>query len=234
MTRLVYLLEDDPDIAGLIARTLNEQGLEVRKFNRLIDFRREVARNLPDLCLIDLNLPDGDGLSAVRDILPASVPKVIVSGRGDLTDRVVGLEIGADDYIVKPFEPRELAARVKAVLRRAQPPTTEPSATSLQFGDWTVDLGSFTLHHSDGEIVRLSAAEAALLQTLAETPGRIVTRAQLLDATSGRAEEPMDRSIDARISRLRKKLRDDPYSPQIIRTVYGAGYVFAPPASNNP
>lgn len=239
MKDVVYLLEDDKDIANLIARTLSQQGIEVVTFRRLTEFLREVARRMPDLCLIDLSLPDGDGLSVVHgDVLPATVPRIIVTGRGNLTDRVVGLEVGADDYIVKPFEPRELAARVRAVLRRSR--ISEASqrkmpARVIRFSDWTADLEGCTLTHRDGEVVQLSVTEASLLGALAEAPGRVLSRSQLLDATSGRSEEPFDRSMDARISRLRKKLRDDPYSPQIIRTVYGAGYVFAPaPAKTEP
>lgn len=236
MKDLVYLLEDDKDIASLIVRALGQQGIEVMSFRRLVEFQREIARRMPDLALIDLSLPDGDGLSVVAS-LPAGVPRIVVTGRGHLTDRIVGLEIGADDYIVKPFEPRELAARVRAVLRRSRiagsSPQHEP-ARIIRFGDWVADLEGCTLAHSDGEIVKLSAAEASLLGALAESPGRVLSRAQLLDATAGRSEEPFDRSMDARISRLRKKLRDDPYSPQIIRTVYGAGYVFAPMPAKDP
>ncbi|MBU3031872.1 winged helix-turn-helix domain-containing protein [Paracoccus marinaquae] len=231
MKPLIYLVEDDADIARLITRTLEQQGTEVRTFRRLADFQRAVALKAPDLCLVDLSLPDGDGLSVVHGGLPASVPKIIVTGRGQLTDRVVGLEVGADDYIVKPFEPRELAARVKAVLRRSQPVRGGPATASGRiacFGDWTADFEACTLSHSDGEVMQLSAAEATLLSAFTDAPGRVLSRNQLLDATTGRADEPTDRSMDARISRLRKKLRDDPYSPSIIRTVYGAGYVFCP------
>lgn len=230
MKTLVYLLEDDPDISRLIVRTLTQQGIDVQAFRRLSEFQREVRRTMPDLCLIDLSLPDGDGLSVVRDsLLPASVPKVIVTGRGNITDRVVGLEVGADDYIVKPFEPRELVARIRAVLRRVRQPTEGPSPTKslVQFGDWSADFDGCTLSHADGELVQMSSSEASLLHALVSAPGRVLSRSQLLDATTGRSDEPFDRSMDARISRLRKKLRDNTKSPEIIRTVYGAGYVFA-------
>lgn len=233
MKPTVYLVEDDADIAKLIVRTLGQQGIDVTPFRSLADFRRAIGQKAPDLCLIDLSLPDGDGLSAVNgSLLPPSIPKIIVTGRGQLTDRVVGLEIGADDYVVKPFEPRELAARVKAVLRRSQGHGAGPApvpSRPYRFGDWSADLEGCTLSHADGEVIKLSAAETTLLAAFAEAPGRVLSRSQLLDATSNRTEDPLDRSMDARISRLRKKLRDDPYSPQIIRTVYGAGYVFCPP-----
>ena len=230
MKTLVYLLEDDPDISCLIVRTLTQQGIDVQAFRRLSEFQREIRRTMPDLCLIDLSLPDGDGLSVVRDsLLPASVPKVIVTGRGNITDRVVGLEVGADDYIVKPFEPRELVARIRAVLRRVRqtPKGPTPAKPLVCFGDWSADFDGCTLSHADGEVVQMSSSEASLLHALVSAPGRVLSRSQLLDATTGRSDEPFDRSMDARISRLRKKLRDNTKSPEIIRTVYGAGYVFA-------
>lgn len=233
MKTLVYLLEDDPDISRLIVRTLTQQGIDVQSFRRLSEFEREVKRTVPDLCLVDLSLPDGDGLSVIRDrVLPPSVPRVIVTGRGNITDRVVGLEVGADDYIVKPFEPRELVARIRAVLRRARSlvGTPAPDANPLiRFGDWRADFDGCTLTHADGEVVQLSSAEASLLHAFVSAPGRVLSRSQLLDATTGRSDEPFDRSMDARISRLRKKLRDNTKQPAVIRTVYGAGYVFALP-----
>ena len=232
---LTYLIEDDIEISRVVVRTLGQHGIEVATFRRLADFRMAIARQLPDLCLIDLALPDGDGLEMIRHgVIPAHIPRIVVSARGHLTDRVVGLELGADDYIVKPFEPRELAARVRAVLRRTRPAEQTAAARTLTFGDWTADLDACTLVHVDGEAQELSAAEASLLQALSSAPGRILTRAQLLEATTGRSDEPFDRSMDARISRLRKKLRDDPNAPQIIRTVYGAGYVFVPVSAGAP
>lgn len=231
MKPMVYLIEDDRDVIGLITRTITQQGLEIEAFHKLADFRRALKRRTPDLCLVDLGLPDGDGLSVVTSDLPPSVPRIIVTGRGHLTDRVVGLEIGADDYIVKPFEPRELAARVKAVLRRTRRSAEACDAAPMRiehFGEWSADIEGCTLSHSDGEVIQLSASEATLLAAFTRAPGRVLSRSQLLDATTGRAEDPLDRSMDARISRLRKKLRDDPTSPRIIRTVYGAGYIFCP------
>lgn len=236
MKPLVYLVEDDHDVIALITRSLDQQGLETEAFHKLADFRLALRRRTPDLCLIDLGLPDGDGLSVMTTDLPPSIPRIIVTGRGHLTDRVVGLEIGADDYIVKPFEPRELVARIKAVLRRSQR-GTEPGSAAPQrierFGDWSANFEACTLLHRDGELIQLSAAEATLLAAFTKAPGRVLSRGQLLDATTGRAEDPLDRSMDARISRLRKKLRDNPTSPQIIRTVYGAGYIFCPSAMND-
>ncbi|MCV2881581.1 winged helix-turn-helix domain-containing protein [Actibacterium sp. XHP0104] len=233
MKTTVFLLEDDLDITRLIVRTLSQQGIDTRSFRRISEFEREIKRQLPDLCLIDLSLPDGDGLSLVNGGgLPCSVPRIIVTGRGGLTDKVVGLEIGADDYIVKPFEPRELVARVRAVLRRSAKSATPAAAAKnelITFGDWSADFDGCTLTHRDGEVINLSSSEAALLGALVNSAGRVLSRSQLLDITSGRTGEPFDRSMDARISRLRRKLRDDPKAPSIIRTVYGAGYVFSIP-----
>ncbi|MFC4730191.1 response regulator transcription factor [Salipiger abyssi] len=234
MTR-IFLLEDDIDICRLISRSLESYHVTIECSQLQAEFLRAVDRNPPDLCLIDLSLPDGDGLSLLRDgVLPEGLPRIIVSGRGSISDRILGLEIGADDYIVKPFEPRELIARIRAVLRRSesigQGPSCQKDAKGF-FGDWIVDFDACLLHHKGGEIVELSSAERDLLQVFVNAPGRVLTRNQLLDATTGRSEDPFDRSMDARISRLRRKLRDDPRSPKIIRTVYGAGYVFSPSAS---
>ncbi|WP_372605338.1 response regulator [Actibacterium sp.] len=231
MKTLVYLLEDDPDISRLIRRTLEQQSFQVEEFRRQEDFERAFAKHIPDLCLIDLILPDGDGLPLIADKLRGSgVPTIIVTGRGNLTDKVVGLEIGADDYIVKPFEPRELVARVRAVLRRTRPTDRKPAAATkrsfAQFGEWTADFDGCTLIDEEGTRIRMSAAETALLTVLVKSAGRVLSRSQLLDLSAPKELEPFDRSMDARISRLRRKLRDDPRSPRIIRTVYGAGYVF--------
>lgn len=229
MIPLAYLLEDDTDVSKLIVRALSQHGFSVVSFRRLAEFEREVRRQLPDICLIDLSLPDGDGLSLIKSsILPDEIPKVIVTGRGNLTDKIVGLEIGADDYIVKPFEPRELVARVRAVLRRSGIKQHAGVTSKVaKFGDWTANFSACTLLNRDGENMELSSSETSLLLAFANAAGRVLTRSQLLDATSVRSTEPFDRSMDARISRLRKKLRDDPKSPDIIRTVYGVGYVFA-------
>ena len=229
MMPVAYLVEDDNDISSVIVRTLSNHGFRVLSFTRRSDLEREARRQLPDIFLIDLSLPDGDGLALIRDyVLPASIPKIIVTGRGNLTDKVAGLEVGADDYIVKPFEPRELVARVRAVLRRSEVMRqSEGESQTARFGDWTANFSACTLASCDGSSQELSAAEAALLLAFVNSAGRVLTRSQLLDATSGRSAEPFDRSMDARISRLRKKLGDDPKSPDIIRTVYGVGYVFS-------
>jgi two-component system, OmpR family, response regulator len=231
MTQLVYLLEDDTDIAKLIARTLTQHGFRVKTFRWIAEFEREIQREMPDLCLIDLSLPDGDALSLVKDgVLPKGIPKLIVTGRGNLTDRVVGLEIGADDYIVKPFEPREMLARIRAVMRRSgltQKQTAAAPKTIAAFSGWIVDIDGCTLTNAAREVTKLSSSEARLLSAFVHSAGRVLSRSQLLDVSGGNTDEPFDRSIDARISRLRRKLGDDPRNPEIIRTVYGAGYVLS-------
>lgn len=224
---LIYLLEDDADIRRIIERTLAQYGMDVQSFRQIGTLTRALRARRPDLCLIDLGLPDGDASVLLGPgAVAADVPRIVVTGRGDAADRIVGLERGADDYIVKPFDPREMVARINAVLRRARP-APEPQAGVQRFSGWSVDFDRCIVTHDDGAEVALSYAEASLLAALARAPGRVQTRAQLLEATTGRSEDPTDRSMDARISRLRKKLRDDPYSPNIIRTVYGAGYLFS-------
>ena len=231
MTELIYVLEDEDEMARILRRTLTEHGFEAEVFRAISPFHRAVAKRRPALALIDLGLPDGDGLSVVADLMRREgVASIIVTGRSNLTDRVVGLELGADDYIVKPFEGRELVARVRALLRRvaaAPAPAAQQTGQGIaRFAGWEVDFSACTLTDGDGHAVDLSAAETELLRVFAKSAGRVLSRSQLLDIES-RDLEPYDRSIDARISRLRRKLRDNVQSPKIIRTVYGAGYVFA-------
>ncbi|MEB8389423.1 response regulator transcription factor [Rhodobacteraceae bacterium KMM 6894] len=231
MSQSIYILEDEKDMARIMTRALEALGFKTQDFQSCGDFQRALKGNPPDLCLIDLTLPDGDGLSVVSDTLKSlGIPAIIVTGRGDLTDKVVGLELGADDYIVKPFEPRELGARVRAVLRRGSPAENTKQKTqdpkTAEFDGWTADFASCILTAPDGSAENLSAAEAALLETFLSSSGRVLSRSKLLDIASPDDLDPFDRSIDARISRLRRKLGDDPKSPKMIRTVYGSGYVF--------
>lgn len=228
----VFLLEDDNDVAVVLRRALEEHGYTVERFARRADMVRRLGALRPSLCLIDLGLPDGDGLIVVSNLLrDMGIPSIIVSGRGDLSDRVVGLEIGADDYLVKPVEPRELVARVRSVLRRAQPggtPSGAPKRSVARFNGWTADFSACSLTDPEGHVVQLSAAENTLLKAFVESSGRVLSRSFLLDLDSQGDLEPYDRSVDIRVSRLRRKLHDDPKKPKLIRTVYGAGYVFSP------
>ncbi len=225
---LIFVLEDEPDIARLICASLGEYGF---RCEHLASGRQLLARApqaAPDLCIVDLGLPDMDGMQVVRELQEGSPCAVLIlTGRNDVTDRVLGLELDADDYIVKPFEPRELVARVRSILRRYQraaapEPTGERSIA--RFAGWTFDSSRHALGSPDGREVALSAAEAGLLATLLRRPNKILSREQLLGE---RDVDPFDRSIDVRISRLRRKLDDDPHNPKLIKTVYGAGYLFS-------
>lgn len=227
---LILVLEDEPEIARIICAALNDYGFRnehLRTGRELLARARQLS---PDLVIVDLGLPDMDGMQVVRELQDGSPCAVLIlTGRNDVTDRVLGLELGADDYIVKPFEPRELVARVRSILRRyVRSATPEgdaaPDRSIAVFGNWRFDTGRHALGDPDGNETSLSAAEAALLMTLLRRPNKILSREQLLGE---RDVDPFDRSIDVRISRLRRKLGDDPHNPKLIKTVYGAGYLFA-------
>jgi DNA-binding response OmpR family regulator len=223
--KLIAVVEDDADIARLIQRTLGEFGFAVERYGRGADLLRKVGNLAPDACIVDLGLPDMDGLEVLRKLIEHDLPVIVLTGRGGVADRVLGLELGADDYLAKPFEPRELVARINAVLRRtARRAGAAPMVA--RFAGWTFDPEAMALTAPDGEAVRLSRAEAQLLELFVGAPNRILTRDHLMHVR-GTAGQAFDRSIDVRISRLRQKLRDDPQNPHLIRTIYGAGYLFA-------
>jgi two-component system OmpR family response regulator len=224
--RLVIVVEDDADIARLIQRTLESFDFEVRALSRGGDLMKLVNELRPTACVIDLGLPDVDGLQLIKQLGGYSVAVLAVTGRGDLADRIVGLEVGADDYIVKPFEPRELVARLNSVLRRMSKAADRHEAAN--FSGWQFDPYALRLTSPGREEVRLSRAEAQLLELFLRAPNRVLIRDHLLDAC-GTTEEAFDRSIDVRVSRLRQKLGDNPAKPQFIRTIYGCGYLFASP-----
>ncbi|BAL26326.1 response regulator transcription factor [Azoarcus sp. KH32C] len=228
---LILVLEDEPDIANLICSALSGYGFRSESLRTGRELLARARQCSPDLVIVDLGLPDMDGMQVVRELqdgAPCAV--LILTGRNDVTDRVLGLELGADDYIVKPFEPRELVARVRSILRRyarsaaPEAPADPVERTVARFGDWRFDTGRHMLIKPDGAEVALSSSEAALLLTLVRRPNKILSREQLLGE---RDVDPFDRSIDVRISRLRRKLDDDPHSPKLIKTVYGAGYLFS-------
>lgn len=225
---IIFVLEDEPDIARLICSSLAEYGFRCEHLRTGRDLLVRARSTTPDLCIVDLGLPDMDGMQVVRQLqegTPCAV--LILTGRNDVTDRVLGLELGADDYIVKPFEPRELVARVRSILRRYQRSAATEAITErniASFAGWIFDGNRHTLTAPDGREIGLSAAEAGLLATLLRRPNKILSREQLLGE---RDVDPFDRSIDVRISRLRRKLDDDPQNPRLIKTVYGAGYLFA-------
>ncbi len=226
-TPKIFVLEDEAEIARLICTSLAEYGFRCEHLSTGRQLLARARQTVPDLCIVDLGLPDMDGMQVVRELQEGSPCAVLIlTGRNDVTDRVLGLELGADDYIVKPFEPRELVARVRSILRRYQraaPP--EPAERNIaRFASWRFDCNQHTLTAGDGAETSLSSAEAGLLTTLLRRPNKILSREQLLGE---RNVDPFDRSIDVRISRLRRKLDDDPHNPKLIKTVYGAGYLFA-------
>ncbi|WP_448207755.1 response regulator transcription factor [Azospirillum sp. sgz302134] len=228
--KLVYVVDDDPDVRNLLRGVLESFGFSASLFGSGTAARAAIRREPPDVCIVDLGLPDMDGLTLVRELWEdVRFGVIVLTGRGDVSDRVLGLELGADDYIVKPFEPRELVARVKTVIRRREQLIARargPGSEKARFGDWTFDPGELTLTADDGRHATLTAAEAALLLALLKAPRRVLTREQLQAPELDRDDIPFDRAIDVRISRIRKKIEDDPRSPKLIRTVYGAGYLF--------
>jgi DNA-binding response OmpR family regulator len=232
MVQQVLMIEDDERLAGMVATYLAPHGFEVR---HAASAQAGIAALEQDgdgvaLVLLDLMLPDADGLDVCRRIRTLAaplraVPIVMLTAKGDPFDRVVGLEIGADDYVPKPFEPRELLARLRAVLRRP-PLAAEAAARVLRFGRLDIDLGA-RVARLDGEARALTAYQFDLLVALAERAGRVLSREQLLDAVKGEAFDPFDRSIDVHIGRLRAAIEDDVKQPRRIITVRGVGYVFA-------
>ena len=222
----ILVVEDETDIARIICNALDDYGF---RWDHAATGRRclqAAQQQPPDLAIVDLGLPDMDGMEVIRQLQDASPCAVIIlTGRNDVTDRVLGLELGADDYLVKPFEPRELIARVRSILRRylRSADDTPAAPGSALFSGWRFDASRHGLTAPDGRDVSISAAEATMLLALLRNPNRILTREQLIGE---RNVDPYDRSIDVRISRLRRKLEDDPQNPRLIKTVYGAGYLF--------
>jgi len=231
----LLLVDDDPDIAQLLSSYLGGFGHEVVIAHDGIAMWQAWARGSIDLILLDQMLPGVDGLSLLRRLRETSaVPVIMLSARADATDRVLGLEIGADDYVAKPFEPRELLARIDTVLRRSR---SSPGATAtadttapIRFGRWELDTVTRQLKAPTGLVVALSNAEFRLLTTFLQRPNRVFSRDQLMDLARGRSMDAFERSIDLLVSRLRQKLADDPQRPSLIKTVRGAGYVFSPSA----
>ncbi|MBB4266571.1 response regulator [Roseospira visakhapatnamensis] len=252
----ILVVDDTQDIRDLLARYLGQHGLAVETAADGAGLRAVLARDdpaeRPDLVILDLMMPGEDGLSLCRSLRaePATrdLPIVMLTAMGDETDRVVGLELGADDYVPKPFNPRELLARVRAVLRRAGPrpadpdpargpaapadsdPTDRlPEAGRVRFDRWILDLGRRELEGPDGVGIALSTGEYSMLRAFVEHPGRVLTRDQLLDLARGRGAALTDRSMDTQVSRLRRKIEPDPRDPRLLKTVWGGGYVLAVP-----
>lgn len=223
-TPLVFVIEDELDLGQLVCSTLEGFRYQAVHYSSGGEALKQVAQSRPDICIVDLNLPDMDGMELVKQFEEQEIGVIIVSGRDGLTDRVLGLEFGADDYITKPFEPRELVARVQSLsrrLRKMKPEVADRPRTAF-FGQWSFQPESLCLKHSDKGDDSLSRAEGDMLLALLKHPYQILSRDQLL----GENCVPYDRSIDVRMSRLRKKIESDPQQPELIKTVYGAGYMF--------
>ncbi len=224
---LVTILDDEPEVRQLLSQTLEEAGFRTQTFGRAREFEIALERLSPDVCLIDLSLPDTDGLALVHRLAAASgAAVIIISGRAQVQDRVAGLELGADDYITKPFDPIEVVARIRARLRVGTRTTELASSTVAQFSGWTAYFDRFVMRDTDAQEVSISQAEAEVLRLFLENPKRLISRAQMQETFGGVAGESFDRAMDVRVSRLRTKLREDPKNPQLIKTIYGAGYIF--------
>lgn len=227
-TNRIAIIEDSADVRSLLRGALEQDGYQVTAFSNAADFEQSTPALAPDLCIVDLGLPDKDGLSLVQQIAANNESAIlVVSGRASLEDRVQDLELGADDYLAKPFAISEVLARVNALLRRRGPQADKGLSDVVRFSNWMVDLASFVLTDSDGETTRISAREADLLKVFLLNADQLITREQLQQALGDKSDTTsFDRAIDVRISRLRSKLRDSTRNPKIIKTIYGAGYIF--------
>ncbi|MDE4132430.1 response regulator transcription factor [Phaeobacter sp. QD34_3] len=223
---LVTILDDEPEIRQILTETLEEAGFRTQSFSRAREFEASLKRVTPDVCLVDLSLPDTDGLSLVHRLaLEQGAAVIIISGRAQVQDRVTGLELGADDYITKPFDPTEVVARIRARLRGG-PRSQVQSGNSAQFSGWTAHFDRYVLEDEDGTETPFSHAEGEVLRLFLDSPKRLISRAQMQEALGGAAGDSFDRAMDVRVSRLRTKLREDPKNPRLIKTIYGAGYIF--------
>jgi two-component system OmpR family response regulator len=226
----VLIVDDDREICDLLARFLRKHGLRVETVADGRAMVRALDNGRFDLVVLDLMLPGEDGLAICRRLrATSSLPVIMLTAVTEDTDRIIGLEMGADDYVTKPFNPRELLARIKAVLRRTTNAGRESSTGTLTFAGWRLRIAQRELRDPDGVLVPLTSGEFDLLLAFVERPERVLSRDQLLDLTKGRDALPFDRSIDVQLSRLRRKIEADPKHPQLIKTVRGDGYMLAQP-----
>jgi DNA-binding response OmpR family regulator len=225
----VLIVEDERDIRDPLAAYLAKNGFRVSKTSDAGSAREIIAAHAIDIALIDIMMPGEDGLSLTGFIRATSkIPVILLTAKAEETDRIVGLELGADDYVTKPFSPRELVARIKAVLRRTSDDRVKaPDADAYAFGDWILRTGERELVDKEGRAAPLSTGEYNLLLALVTHPKRVLTRDQLLDLSQHREMAAFERSIDNQISRLRKKIETDPADPKLIKTVWGGGYTLA-------
>jgi DNA-binding response OmpR family regulator len=225
----ILIVDDHPDICEMVKAYLEEEGLKVSTANDGEAMRRVMAHAPVDLVLLDLILPGEDGLALARKLrIESNVGIIILTGRGETVDRIIGLEMGADDYLPKPFHLRELLARVKSVLRRASARelSSKERPSSARFNGWQLDLTARELTAPTGEAVRLTTGEFDLLAAFVSNANQVLSRDRLLDLARNREAGPFDRTIDVQVGRLRRKLDDDPHQPSLIKTVRGSGYIF--------
>jgi len=227
----LLLVDDERSIREPLAQYLTRQGFRVTQAGDEESARSRLAAYAIDLAIVDIMMPGEDGLSLCRHLAATSdTPVILLTAKAEETDRIVGLEMGADDYVVKPFSPRELAARIKVVLRRTQGAGVRqhaPESGSYAFAGWVLKSGERALVDREGVSVALSTGEFALLLALVTRPRQVLTRDQLLDLTQGREAAAFDRAVDNQVSRLRRKIEADPKNPEIIKTVWGGGYTLA-------
>jgi DNA-binding response OmpR family regulator len=229
----ILLVEDDAFQRKAAEAYLANHDLKVTAVENGAQMRRQISRAMPDLVLLDVQLPgQDDGFSLARWLRESStrVGIIMLTAAGDSVDKVLGLESGADDYVAKPYEPRELLARCKSVLRRSANKTTPSLLERVRMGRHTLDLAKRELHDDEGNDVAVTAGEFDILKIFAENPNRPLSRDWLLETTSHRSRDPFDRAIDLRITRIRRKIEPSPEKPTVIRTVRGIGYMFVPPA----
>jgi two-component system, OmpR family, response regulator len=232
MSKRLLVVDDDPMLRDLLQAYLSENGFTVNAVADGKAMHDSLTVVTPDLIILDIMLPEQDGLTLCRDLRAKSrIPILMLTARGDELDRILGLEMGADDYLPKPFSPRELLARIKSILRRAEEGGGHSSTppTQLRFAGWTFDLIGRQLVSADGVVTALSTGEFRLLHMLTTNANRVLSRDQLLDALAGREAGPFDRTIDVMVSRLRRRLADDSREPELIKTIRNEGYMLAVP-----
>lgn len=229
-TEHILVVDDDVEIRTLLARFLSDRGLRVSTAANGREMLAELAASSIDLIVLDVMMPGEDGLTLTRNLRAnkSNVSIIMLTAMGEEMDRIIGLEMGADDYLAKPFNPRELLARIKAVLRRAGEQAPENTNDLVTFAGWSLNLNARALINAQGENCELSGGEFELLQVFVTHPGRVLNRDQLLDMARGRDAQPFDRAIDVQVSRLRKKIEPDAKTPTLIKTVRGGGYMFTP------
>ncbi|MFQ1749800.1 response regulator [Aeromonas veronii] len=227
----ILVVDDHSEIRDLLKRFLEQHGLRVSCARDGKEMKRLLEEREFDLLVLDLMMPGEDGLTLCRELrVKSNLPIIMLTAMGEETDRIIGLEMGADDYLAKPFNPRELLARIKAVMRRTQAetqPATETLTRDLRFDRWLLDVNRRELVDEDGVGLSLSTAEFDLLKVFLERPQRVLSRDQLLDLARGREAVAFDRAIDTLVSRLRRKLERDPKNPELIKTIWGGGYMFS-------